>query len=169
MVYKVIRKQPNTKMCFACGLENKFGLKASFYELENSELIAIFKPVEEYQSYPGMLHGGVAAAILDETVGRALLLKTEEIWGFTIELNIRYIKPIPIIVDGEIRVTGRIIKEEKNIFEGTGEIILQDGDIAAKAYGKYMKLPLNKIPNFDLGAVGWKVTPSETDPTEIKC
>jgi acyl-coenzyme A thioesterase PaaI-like protein len=166
--YKVIRKQPNSKMCLACGLENSFGLKALFYELENNEVVALFKPIEEYQSYPGMLHGGIAAAILDETIGRAFLLNDEEAWGFTIELNIHYLKPIPIRTNEEIKVTGRITKEEKDIFEGTGEIILKDGDIAAKAYGKYMILPLNKIPNFDLSAAGWKVIPSVTDSTEIE-
>lgn len=166
--YKVIRKQPNSKMCLACGLENDSGLKALFYELENNEVVAIFKPIEEHQSYPGMLHGGIAAAILDETIGRAFLLNHEEAWGFTIELNIRYLKPVPISADEEIKVTGRITKEEKNIFEGAGEIILKDGDIAAKACGKYMKLPLNKIPNFDLSTVGWEVVSSETDPIEIE-
>jgi len=166
--YKVTKKQPNSKMCLACGLENSFGLKALFYELENNEVVAIFQPIEEYQSYPGMLHGGIAAAILDETIGRALLLKDEEAWSYTIELNIHYLKPIPIVVDDELKVTGRITKEEKNTYEGTGEIILKDGVIAAKAHGKYMKLPLNKIPNFDLSTVGWEVIPSETDPTEIE-
>jgi len=155
-------------MCLVCGLENKFGLKAFFYELENNEVVAIFKPIEEYQIYPGIMHGGIAAAIFDETIGRAMLLKYEIIWGYTAELNIRYLKPVPINVKEEIKVTGRITREEKNIFEGTGEIILKDGEIAARAYGKYIKVPRDKVPNFDPGATGWKVTPSETDPTEIE-
>jgi uncharacterized protein (TIGR00369 family) len=167
--YKVTKKQPNSKMCLACGLENSFGLKALFYELENNEVVALFKPIEEYQSYPGMLHGGIAAAILDETIGRAFLLNDEGAWGYTIELNIRYLKPIPVSVNEEIKVISRITKEEKDIFEGTGEIILQDGEIAAKAYGKYIKMPLSKMPNFDTSAIGWKVIPSVTDPTEIEC
>jgi transposase len=62
MKYKVVRKQNNSKMCFVCGLNNESSLKAAFFELDNNELIAIFKPQEGHQSYPGRLHGGVAAA-----------------------------------------------------------------------------------------------------------
>ena len=167
-VYKVVRKQPNSKTCMVCGLENNFGLKASFYELENNEVVALFKPIEEYQSYPGILHGGIAAAILDETIGRAFLLNDEAAWGYTTELNIHYLKPIPINTAEDIKTTGRITKEEKNVAEGTGEIILKGGIIAARAHAKYIKLPLGKIPNFDTVAVGWKVISSESEPTEIE-
>jgi len=49
-------------------IENPFGLKGSFYELENKELVCIFTPSEMHQSYPGRLHGGITTAILDETI-----------------------------------------------------------------------------------------------------
>ena len=35
------KKQPNSKMCFVCGLDNGFGLKSRFYELEDGQLLAI--------------------------------------------------------------------------------------------------------------------------------
>jgi len=50
MKYQVKKKQQNCRKCLVCGLKNEFGLKASFYELENNELVAIFKPLEEHQS-----------------------------------------------------------------------------------------------------------------------
>jgi acyl-coenzyme A thioesterase PaaI-like protein len=75
MRYHVIGKQPNSKMCLVCGLKNALGLKAAFYELENSELLAVCEPLEEHQSYPSRLHGGIVAALLDETIGRAILTK----------------------------------------------------------------------------------------------
>jgi len=31
------------------------------------------------------------------------------------------------------------------MFEGTGEIVLPNGDVAVTAFGKYMKMPLGKI------------------------
>lgn len=33
---RVIRKQPNSRMCLVCGFRNAAGLKASFYEAEKS-------------------------------------------------------------------------------------------------------------------------------------
>ncbi len=167
MIYNVIRKQPNSKKCFACGIENAFGLNAFFYELENNELVAIFKTMEEHQSYPGIVHGGIAATMLDETIGRTCLAAFNgEIWGVTMEMTVKYLKPIPLM--DEIRVVARMTKEEKRIFEGTGEILLKNGDVAATGFGRYMKLPLAKITDIGSDAIGWKVTNSENDPVQIE-
>lgn len=95
MKHKISGKQPNSKMCFVCGLKNPFGLKASFYETSTKELIALFKPSEFHQGYPGRLHGGIASAILDETIGRAIMINHEnEVWGVTLEFTAKYRKQI---------------------------------------------------------------------------
>ena len=166
MRYKVTGKQPNSKMCLVCGLKNAYGLKTFFYELENDQLMAVCRPLEEHQSYPNRLHGGIAAAILDETIGRAILIKSQgAVWGVTLEFTTRYKKPIPL--DGELRVIGRISKEGNRVFEGTGELLLPDGTVAAEGNGKYIKMPLDKIADFDFEEQEWKVTTSERDPTII--
>ncbi len=167
MLHKVNGKQHNSKMCFVCGLKNNFGIHAHFYITENQELIAIFKPSQEHQSYPGRLHGGIASAILDETIGRAILNKyDEEIWGVTIDLNVKFKKTIPL--NEELKVIGRITNENSRIFEGTGEIILKNGDVAVTASGKYLKVPLEKIGDFDRIENEWKVVELESDPKEIE-
>jgi acyl-coenzyme A thioesterase PaaI-like protein len=166
MRYRVRAKQENSKMCLVCGLKNPFGLHSSFYELENDELLAIFKPMKEHQSYPGRLHGGIATAVLDETIGRAILIKNRDIWGVTIEFDTRYRKPVPLME--EIRVIGRITNEAPRYFEGTGEILLSDGTVAIEGRGKFIKLPLEKIADFDYDEQEWKVTPSPNDPQYVE-
>lgn len=166
MRYRVRAKQENSKMCLVCGLKNPFGLHSSFYELENDELLAIFKPMKEHQSYPGRLHGGIATAVLDETIGRAILIKNRDIWGVTIEFDTRYRKPVPLMED--IRVIGRITNEAPRYFEGTGEILLSDGTVAIEGRGKFIKLPLEKIADFDYDEQEWKVTPSPNDPEYVE-
>jgi acyl-coenzyme A thioesterase PaaI-like protein len=154
-------------MCLVCGLKNDHGLKAAFFELENNELVAVFTPRDEHQSYPARLHGGITAGMLDETIGRAILMNyNEDFWGVTVEFTTRYKKPIPLNV--ELRVVGRIVKDTGRFFEGTGEIILPGGDVAATGTGKYMKLPLEKIADFDIDAQEWRVTQSEKDPDEVE-
>jgi acyl-coenzyme A thioesterase PaaI-like protein len=161
----VTAKQENSKMCLVCGLKNPFGLKASFYELENEELLAVFRPSEEHQSYPGRLHGGIATAILDETIGRAILMKDREIWGVTIRFSTRYRQPVPL--DEEIRVIGRIDHLANRYFEGSGEILLKDGSVAVEGKGKFIKLPLNDIADFDAEEQEWRVTTSPDDPEYV--
>ena len=167
MRYKVVGKQPNSKMCLVCGLENELGLYTAFYELENGELLAIFKPREEHQSYPGRLHGGIVSTILDETIGRAVMMShADAFWGVTVEISVRFKKPVPL--NEELRVVGRITKDSKRMFEGTGEVLLPDGSVAAEAHGKYMKMPLDKIADFDSEEQNWQVNELPEDPQYVE-
>jgi uncharacterized protein (TIGR00369 family) len=167
MRHKITGKQHNSKLCFICGLKNSSGLKASFYETESNELIARFMPSAEHQGYPGRLHGGIASAILDETIGRAIVIgNPDQIWGITVELSVEFKKPIPL--NNEIKVIGRITSQSSRLFEGTGEIILENGDIAATARGRYMKALLSKIADFDPEENEWRVVADDNDPQYIE-
>jgi uncharacterized protein (TIGR00369 family) len=163
---RVTKKQPNSKMCFVCGTENSFGLKSSFYELEDGQLLAIFQAVEQHQGYPGRLHGGIAATILDETIGRAIMLNhSDNIWGVTVDFSMKLRKPVPI--DGEIRVLARIVSEGKRSFQGEGEILLSDGQVAVEGKGKYLKMDIDKIADFDHQGDAWQVISTSNDPEFI--
>jgi acyl-coenzyme A thioesterase PaaI-like protein len=164
--YRVRAKQENARMCLVCGLKNPFGLRSAFYELENDELLALFRPMEEHQSYPNRLHGGIATAVLDETIGRAIRIHDQEVWGVTMEFNSRYRQPLPLTE--ELRVVGRITKDARRYFEGTGEILLADGRVAVEGRGKYLKLPLDKIADFDFEAQEWRVVPADDDPEYVE-
>lgn len=156
-------------MCLVCGLQNRLGLKTAFYELENEELVGIFTPIDEYQSYPGRLHGGISASILDETIGRAIMMGAgdEDIWGVTMQFSSRYKKPVPL--NEELRVVGRITKETRLVFEGSGEILLEDGTVAVEGQGKYLKMTLDKISeNVNPEHLDWRIVPQENDPAEIE-
>ena len=96
-----------------CGIKNEFSLGARFYELENKELACTFETKEFHQSYPGRLHGGIAAAILDETVGRAIDTLEPGTWAVTVELNVKYKKPIPI--NAKLKAIGRIVVSYKDV------------------------------------------------------
>ena len=167
MKFAVKKKQPTSKMCFVCGSGNSSGLHARFYELENGELTALFTPGEDHQGYPGRLHGGIASTILDETIGRTIMLNdSDEYWGVTIEFTSRYRKPIPL--GSQIRVVARVTKKSSRIFEGSGEILLEDGTIAVEGKGKYMKLDLSKIGDINELDEEWDVKLTPEDPEYIE-
>jgi uncharacterized protein (TIGR00369 family) len=167
MSSKVTRKQPNSKMCAVCGLKNHASLKAKFFEVESGELVALFTPGEQHQSYPGRLHGGLITAILDEVMGRAVMVGNDDpVWGVTVEISARFKKPVPL--DVELRAVGRIVRQDERYFYGTGEILLPDGVVAAIGEGKYMRLPIHRIADFDAEAQEWRVTDEASDPSEIE-
>lgn len=154
MTFKVTGQQHISKNCLVCGIENPFGLKTKFYELENKEIVAYFTPHTYLQSYPGILHGGISATILDETIGRAIMTHCgQESFGVTIELNVKYKKPVPL--DVELKVVGRIVSYKGRIFEGTGELILPDGSVAVSATGRYMKRNVHQIVGDDFLEDEW--------------
>ncbi|MDI6900687.1 MAG: PaaI family thioesterase [Anaerosomatales bacterium] len=146
-----------SRMCFVCGTENQSGLSARFLELDDGELLGIFVPRPEHQGYPGRLHGGIASTMLDETIGRAVNLRDPDAWGVTVELSVRFRKPVP--VDGEVTALGRITRDSGRIFEGTGEIVLDDGTVAVEATGRYLKLPIDRIAGDDLDEREWYADP----------
>lgn len=168
--YKVLKKQFNSKKCIVCGLENDLGLKARFYELDNGEVMSIFNVIEEHQSYPGRMHGGMSSAILDETIGRAIMITEPHTWAVTAELSVRYKQPLPL--NETLRCVGRITRNTRLIFEGVGEILLPDGTVAVTATAKYRKLDLMKISHEDPehAASEWMIwlEPEAMDPEEVE-
>jgi uncharacterized protein (TIGR00369 family) len=145
MIYKVIKKQYNSHMCFVCGIDNQAGLHTDFYELENHQLIAIFKGHDIHQSYPSRMHGGIIAALLDETIGRAIQIEEEGIWGVTVEISIKYHKPVPL--DQELRVVGYITNNRRLLFEGEGYLYDLNQEVLATCTAKYMKQKVSNIIN----------------------
>ncbi|MDT8419868.1 MAG: PaaI family thioesterase [Desulfuromonadales bacterium] len=154
MNHKIKSTQNISRDCMVCGVENDFGLKTRFHETENNEVVAVFSPQKFHQSYPNVTHGGIAATILDETIGRAIMIfHDQSTFGVTVELKVKYKKPIPYGV--ELKAVGRITKDRGRLFEGTGELYLPDGTLAASAEGKFMKRKLTQITDSDFIDNDW--------------
>ena len=142
---KVISKQRNSRMCAICGMDNKYGLRAQFYNMEDGSVMTKFKYREEHQSYPGRVHGGLITAMLDEMGLRALWAKegTEESFGVTLSLDTKYRKPVPY--NTEIIGKGIVIKENSKFFVVDSQILDLEGNVLANGTIKYIKLDVNKI------------------------
>lgn len=142
---KVISKQRNSKMCAICGMDNKYGLHAQFYNMEDGSVMTKFKYREEHQSYPGRVHGGLITAMLDEMGLRALWAKEgkEEDFGVTMSLDTKYRKPVPY--ETELIGKGILIKESSKFFVVESEILDTEGNVLANGTIKYIKLDTNKI------------------------
>jgi uncharacterized protein (TIGR00369 family) len=143
---KVLRKQTNSHDCLVCGIDNPDGVHASFYEMEDQSVVALFSFKPLHQSYPERTHGGMISAIIDETIGRTVWTKKPGSWACTIKLSVDFHKAVPYGVP--LECIGRLTKIDNISFQGTAEIKTIDGKLLAKGNGLYMFLPLSTIsPN----------------------
>jgi acyl-coenzyme A thioesterase PaaI-like protein len=132
------RRQPNSRMCFVCGMQNPIGLKIIF-ETDGERVWAQFTPRDEHQGYPGILHGGITFALLDEVIGRAALEMEGPPWMMTATSEMRFHKPVPI--GEELTLMGELTRVRSRTVEGYGEILLSDGSVAVEAKALYVKVP----------------------------
>lgn len=154
-----MRPQPTSRMCFVCGRENPFGLKLKFYEdPENRVVRAEFTLSEAYQGYPGIAHGGVIAAILDEVSGRAVMLHTtSETFMATLRLTVRYrrLTPTgtPLVAVGWVEQIGGAGAKV------AGQIRLPDGTVTAEGEALLTAAPEEFRARWEAERPYWKVVP----------
>ena len=80
--------------CFACGDANPIGMHLNDIRREGDQVLATLHPRPEFQSYPGVLHGGLSATALDEVMGYASILLAG-IWAATATMDVRYRAQVP--------------------------------------------------------------------------
>lgn len=153
-------RQPSARYCFVCGVENPLGLKVHFDDNGIDTVLARCTVDEMYQSYPGIVHGGVVAALLDETAGRTVMIPDPNRFMFTGKMAIKYRQPVP--VETELLLVGKLVKSHSRMAQAHGEIRLPDGTVAAEADVTMVSVPDGVLPQeVDFDMIGWKVYPDE--------
>jgi acyl-coenzyme A thioesterase PaaI-like protein len=132
-------KQPNSNYCFVCGRENPYGLHLEFYETAPGEVVVDYIVPEQFQGYPGVVHGGVVAAMLDEVTGRVHMGGYPPRFMFTGRLNIHYHKNVPI--GKPLRIIGRAGKSRERTAIAIGQIFGPDGELLADAEAILVNVP----------------------------
>jgi uncharacterized protein (TIGR00369 family) len=129
---------PHSSGCFLCGDENVHGVRASFYVEEGAVRARLSLPAH-VNGYKGVAHGGVVAALLDETMGwSATVFGKLHPMYVTVELTVKYVAPVPVGVPVEI--VSRLVEDRGRVAYTEGELTL-DGKVCARASGKFM--PMN--------------------------
>jgi acyl-coenzyme A thioesterase PaaI-like protein len=133
----VPRRQPGSALCFVCGTENPHGLGVAFYD-DGHTVSAELSPAEHHQGWPGVLHGGIISAVLDETIARVAFLHDR--WVHTARLVVRFVKPAPL---GQVlRATGELARDARLLMEMRGKLVLAStGELLAEATGTFVPLP----------------------------
>lgn len=83
--------------------------------------------------------------MLDELGLRACWTESEEIFGVTTSMEVKYRKPVPY--DTDLIGRGRVEKENSRFLKVKTEILDKSGQVLAEAEVKYIKLAVEKIVN----------------------
>jgi len=148
-------KQPNSDMCFVCGRKNPVGLYMHFYDNGKDEVLSEYTVAERYQSYPGIVHGGILASMLDEVVGRVAMIGDHHHFMVSVKLQVLYRHPVP--VETPLKIRGRIIRLRGRFGKAQGEIILPDGKVACEAAITLADVPTEILSNTNESLLNWQV------------
>ena len=150
-------RQPNANDCFVCGRENPVGLHMTFYDNGKDEVFSDYTVPDAYQGYPGIVHGGIVAAMLDEVVGRVAMIGDHHHFMMSVRMDVKYRHPVP--TETPLHITGRIVRLRGRLGKAVGEVTLPDGTVAAEASLTLADVPKEMVDNADVEALGWRVDP----------
>ncbi len=154
-------KQPNSRMCFACGLENPAGLHLHFYDDGVDQVTCDFTLADHHQGYPGIAQGGVVAAILDEAGGRTIMIGDRLRFFMTVKLEVKYRRPVP--TGQPLRAVGRIVRLKDRLATARAEIRDADGEVLAEADLVLANAPDGVFDATEADRLGWRVYPDPAD------
>ncbi len=150
-----MNKQPNSEMCFVCGRNNPVGLNMQFHDDGACEVFSEFTVPEHYQGYPGIVHGGVVAAMLDEVVGRVSMIGDPHHFMMSVKLAVLYRHPVP--VNTPLKVVGRIVRLRGRLGKAEGKLYLPDGTLACESAMTLADIPQELLTSTNRALLKWKV------------
>ena len=154
-VENVAYRQPNSNQCFVCGIKNAFGLQLTFYDNGLDEVWTEYTVPEYFQGYPGVAHGGVVAAMLDETCSRTAMIADNNHFMMTAKMDIKYRCPVP--VNQTLRILGRLTKSRGRVLQAEGFIYLAGDIIAAQSLVTLVDIPESILDGSKFKELGWEI------------
>jgi acyl-coenzyme A thioesterase PaaI-like protein len=118
--------------CFGCGQDNPIGFRLKL-QTDGKTVRTEFTPGEQYQGWPGYLHGGITACLLDEVMSQAA--HVEGLNCITARLETRLMQLIPI--NETLTVTSAITQKKRKLIKTISTIYLKDGTVAAEGIGTH--------------------------------
>ena len=128
-------------LCFACGPRNPYGLKLHM-ERDGNRVVSKFTALEEYQGFPGYLHGGVITALLDEVMSRVSMI-THNRWSMTAGIDVHFRKPV--FIGQEVTAVAEHLETSRRMVTAKAELLLPEGNVAARATGRFFFVPEERL------------------------
>lgn len=112
--------------CFCCGESNAQGLKLRFRYPRPGEAVTSFVIPAHFTGWKDVVHGGLLAMVLDETMAHACVGKG--LHGFTGEISVRFRRPVR--VGAVVEATGRILSDRRRVVTAAARLVAGGATIA---------------------------------------
>lgn len=119
--------------CFGCAPDNPHGLGLVFTK-DGDGLTTDFDLGHYYESYPGVVHGGIVALLCDETMGNLIMLDGGPP-AVTTSLRMRYVGTVGVGLPH--RVTAHLTAIAGDLVKATADVTDPRGDLVANATATY--------------------------------
>jgi uncharacterized protein (TIGR00369 family) len=148
-----VQERPDSprRWCFGCGDANPEGLAIRF-RVDGRRVSGEFQARQVHQGYPGLAHGGIAAAAIDEAMGWAMYAAGA--WAMTARLQVKYRRPLPL--GRTVRVSAEVVRDRGRWLEARSRLEVAGGPLLAEASGLFIRLPpgeARRMQEFYLGRV----------------
>ena len=120
--------------CVVCGRVHESGLGLCFSVRDDGSVEARFDCKAVYQGYEGVLHGGIASALLDGAMTNCLF--AHSVVAVTVELTMHFRHPVE--VGRPLIAQARVLRLQKPLYLVEAALI-QNGQVKATAIGKFME------------------------------
>lgn len=121
-------------------IANLLGWTLANLDIEKGTIEITFNGRSEFANPGGTIQGGIISAMLDDTMGPAIVAHTDgKFIGQTIDLHTHFLKPVPI---GPISTFGKILRLGSRIAFAESRLFDKDSNLAATATAALMLRPL---------------------------
>ena len=124
---------PEDGGCFGCSPSNATGMQLRFRR-EGRRVLAAYRIPDRFHGAPGVAHGGIVAAILDEVSCAAAVFVADR-YVVTGELVIRYERPVPI--DTSLELEAEIVDRTHARYAQIAGRVRRGDVILARSSGKF--------------------------------
>ena len=91
-------------------------------------------PEAHHEGWPGIVHGGILATLLDEAMAYALWFA--DIRAVTARMETRFRRTVG--AGDEIVITGQVTGTKRSVVDAVGTVTSADGSVVAEANGRFM-------------------------------
>jgi acyl-coenzyme A thioesterase PaaI-like protein len=140
--------------CFGCSPRNEHGLALRMRETQDG-LATSFTFRSWHESYPGIAHGGLVGAVMDELMGNLLALRLRRL-ALTTNFRAKFLAPIRI--GRPYLAVARVLRSNGALWQLESEILDEAGQIVAMGKGSYSVMTAEQaaremvLPEADLRA-----------------